>query len=80
MANNKGGTETNYSNICIYGTVYIDEYGVLSIDTTNDNPYLYIYYNPNMNIFGNLGEKVAVMSFGEYTYLVPTPVPEYPSF
>jgi hypothetical protein len=75
-----GATETNYSDICIYGTVYIDEYGVLSIDTTNDNPYLYIYYNPNMNIFGNLGDKVSVMSFGEYTYLIPTPVPEYPTF
>ncbi len=81
VSSNRGSSSTGASDICIYGTIYIDEYGTLTVDTTNDpNARLYVYYNPNMNIFGNLGDKVSVMSFGEFTFLIPTPVPQYPTF
>jgi|DewCreStandDraft_4_1066084.scaffolds.fasta_scaffold02906_16 hypothetical protein len=71
------GTST-YSNICIYGTILLGEKGHLKMDTTNDNPYLYVYYDKNINLFGFQGVSVELVSFGEITYLIPTPVPEYP--
>jgi|GEM_PF-1301222 len=81
IANNQGTTETLASDVCMYGTIYIDEYGTLTIDTSNDpDARLYVYYNSSVNIFGNLGDKVSVMSFGEFTFLIPTPVPQYPTF
>ena len=69
---------TTYSNICIYGTILLGEKGVLKVDTTNDNPLLYVYYNRNLNVFGLQGSSVALVSFNSISYLVPTPAPVYP--
>ncbi len=68
------------SDICIYGTVFLDEHASLTIDTLTDCPKLYIYYNQNANSFASMGSNVIVLSFSELSFLVPTPAPRYPSF
>jgi len=75
-----GGTvasTTNPSNIAVYGSIYIGELGTL---TTYDlNSTNYIYYNPSINVFGYSGSRVQLVTFSEITFLVPTPVPGYPT-
>jgi hypothetical protein len=67
------------TNICIYGTVYLGDNSALTMDTANAAT-LYVYYNPNQNLFGDTGESVEVLSFNELSFLVPTPQPVYPAF
>lgn len=64
---------TNVSNICIYGTILLGELGVLKMDTVNDNPLLFVYYNKDVNVFGMQGSTVALVSFSELSFLIPTP-------
>jgi hypothetical protein len=73
----RSGASTTNSNICIYGTVYLGEYGRLWLDTVHDTPSLYVYYNSNANLFGVTGSSVQILSFSEFTFLIPTPVPSY---
>ena len=68
------------SDICIYGTIFLDENASLTIDTVKDCPELYVYYNPDANAFASMGNNVIVLSFSELSFLVPTPMPRYPSF
>ncbi|MBN2753671.1 MAG: hypothetical protein JXR81_02265 [Candidatus Goldbacteria bacterium] len=70
--------KTTVSDILIFGTLYIGEHGSLSIDTVNDTPRLAVYFNMNANAFSYLQNSVSLLSFRELTYLIPTPVPEYP--
>lgn len=76
------GSSFRPTNICIYGTIFLDEYGSLSIDYSSsswgEKPYLYVFFNQNQNLFGYMGENVALLTFNELTWLIPTPVPEYP--
>lgn len=76
----KSDGKTFVSDICIYGTVYIGQYGTLSVDTANDTPNFYFYFNHKANAFAFLQASVIVNSFKEITFLVPTPVPDYPAF
>lgn len=69
---------TTFSDICIYGTILLGDKGILRMDTVNDNPRLYVYYNRNLNVFGLQGSSVALVSFNSISYLVPTPLPVYP--
>ncbi|MEI7640970.1 MAG: hypothetical protein WCJ46_05635 [bacterium] len=71
------GTSANASNVCIFGTIYLGENSALTTDTT-DPAFLYVYFNKDMNLFGVSGASVEVLSFGEFSFLVPTPGP-YPS-
>lgn len=73
----RSGASTANSNVCIYGTVYLGEYGRLWLDTVHDTPSLYVYYNSSSNLFGVTGSSVQILSFSEFTFLVPTPVPSY---
>jgi hypothetical protein len=73
----RSGSPTPNSNICIYGTVYLGEYGRLWLDTAHDTPSLYVYYNSGSNLFGVTGSTVQIISFSEFTFLIPTPVPSY---
>jgi len=73
----RSGASTNNSNVCIYGTVYLGENSRLWLDTVNDTPSLYVYYNSNSNLFGVTGSSVQILSFSEFTFLIPTPVPTY---
>ncbi len=70
---NNGAPAT--SDICIYGTIFIDQYGELTEDTTLDTPALWVYFNSDMNMFSSVGNNVMLVSFGEMTFLVPTPGP-----
>lgn len=74
-----GGSTSTDNDVCIYGSVYIDKYGTFQ-DYNSNTPYYSIYYNPNINVFGYTGNQVQVMTFNEITFLVPTPIPEYPTF
>jgi hypothetical protein len=65
-------SNTTYSNICIYGTVYIGEMGAINFDNTNDTPTLYVYYNNSLNLFCTSGNRINIISFSEITYLIPT--------
>jgi len=65
------------SNVCIYGSIFIGELGSLTLDTVNDNPTLFVYYNRGLNLFGIQGQSVDVVSFNEITFIMPTPGP-YP--
>lgn len=71
------------SNVCIYGAIYLDPLGKLSMEgetaTTYDNSLLYVYYNRDFNSFGMQGGSVEVVSFSEFTFLIPTPNPVYPA-
>ncbi|HRU38920.1 MAG TPA: hypothetical protein P5511_03510, partial [Candidatus Goldiibacteriota bacterium] len=69
---------TAVSNICIYGSILLGEFGSLSMDTTNDNPLLFVYYNQNLNVFGLQGSALSLVTFSEISFLVPTPQPQYP--
>jgi len=73
------GSVTSY--IVIYGSVYIGPYGSIttwSPGLLTDNE-VHIYYNPAINIFGFTGNSVTVLTFNEISFLIPTPVPAYPS-
>ncbi|HDQ25793.1 MAG TPA: hypothetical protein ENN43_03485 [bacterium] len=71
--------KTYSSDICIYGTVYIGEYGSLTVNTTTDDPKFYFYFNNKANAFAFLQPSIIVTSFKEITFLVPTPAPDYPA-
>jgi hypothetical protein len=71
-----GGKRTSgapYSNICIFGTVYIGENGMITFDEKNDKPKLYVYYDTKMNLFGAEANTVKIATFSETTYLMPMP-------
>lgn len=63
------------SDICIYGTIYIDTFGSLTVDTVNDDPALYVYFDTDRNLFDYMGNNIILTAFGEWSWLVPTPGP-----
>jgi hypothetical protein len=71
---------SSVTNICIYGQLYIDQYGDLNVDTTSNgtNPQISVYYRPCFNINNPSGNNLQVVTFNEITFLIPTPVPVYP--
>lgn len=66
------------SDVAIYGTVYIGEHGQISLDTTNDEPMFYLFYDSGINVFGFTGTSVKIMSFNEITFLLPETDPVTP--
>ena len=68
------------SRIYMYGTLYIGEYGSLTVDTVNDDPTFYIFFDRSQNLFGFTGDKIDIVLLSELTYLIQTPVPVYPAF
>jgi hypothetical protein len=75
-----GGLASGNSNVIIYGSIYIGgPYGSITATTSPDEAALFLYYNTSQNMFGYMGTGVTVMSFNEVSFLVPTPVPVYPT-
>ncbi|MFP4466021.1 MAG: hypothetical protein ACLFP1_03120 [Candidatus Goldiibacteriota bacterium] len=58
------------SDVCIFGTVYLGDNSELTANT-NEDPELHVYYDRNINIFGFMGNSLRVVSFNEWTFLIP---------
>lgn len=66
---------TNVSNVCIYGSIYLGERGILSMETASDTPKLYVYFNKDLNFFSMQTNSIQLVSFSEISFLVPWPTP-----
>lgn len=67
------------SDICIYGSIYLGDQGVLSMETSSDTPKLYVYYNSALNFFSMQSNSLQIISFSDISFLIPTPQPAYPT-